>query len=430
LSSKKPKQGYKLVKSLFGKYQEIPKDWKWEKLVENSTIKGRIGWQGLTTAEYREQGKFYLVTGTDFKDGRIDWDNCVYVDEERYVQDPNIQLKNEDVLVTKDGTIGKIALVTDISLPATLNTGVFVIRPINKKYIPLYFFYVLNSNHFLKFLIRLKAGSTINHLYQKDFVNFYFSLPQYTEQQKIVSILTNINNLIKKYDSVIETTKELKKGLIQQLLTKGIDHKKFKKINWYYNKQRIIPAEWELLPLYSLCTLLNGMAFKPEDWKKSGTPIIRIQNLNNHNAKFNYYEKTVAKNLYVKNGDVLFSWAGNLGTSIGSFIWNRGSGILNQHIFKVVPKANTDSLFLYYILGSFVREIEQKTHGAARQIHIRKGELYSRKIPVPPKNEQIRIASILKSVDGKINDLKSKKSNLKKIKNGLIQKLLTGQIRV
>lgn len=418
------------VKSFFGKSIEIPKGWKWEKLSENSTIKGRIGWQGLTTAEYRNQGKFYLVTGTDFKDGMIDWDNCVYVDKIRYDQDHHIQLKNDDILVTKDGTIGKIAIVNNVSLPATLNTGVLVIRPKNNSYIPLYLFYILNSNYFLKFLNRLKSGSTINHLYQKDFMNFYFPLPPQIEQKQIVSILNSVDHLLQNYDYTIQTTKKLKKGLIQQLFTKGIKHEKFKKIKWYYNKEKLIPSSWDVVPLSSLCTLLNGMAFAPEDWKKSGTPIIRIQNLNNVDAKFNYTDKTVDKNLYVKNGDVLFSWAGNLGTSIGSFVWNRGSGILNQHIFKVVPKANIDSLFLYYILGSFVREIEQKTHGAARQIHIKKGELYSRRIPLPSKDEQIKISSILNSVDQKINVLKLKKTHLKSFKNNLMQKLLTGQIRV
>ena len=124
----KPKSGYKIVKGLFGKYEEIPEKWKWEKLEDNSLLKGRIGWQGLTTTEYRQQGRFYLVTGTDFKNGQIDWINCVYVDEKRFIQDTNIQLKKGDVLITKDGTIGKTAFIDKIHLPATLNSGVFVVR--------------------------------------------------------------------------------------------------------------------------------------------------------------------------------------------------------------------------------------------------------------------------------------------------------------
>ncbi|MDN5845707.1 MAG: restriction endonuclease subunit S [Candidatus Nitrosocosmicus sp.] len=198
---------------------EIPEEWKSEKIFENSILKGRIGWQGLTTAEYREQGEFYLVTGTDFKYGRIDWKNCVYVDKVRYIQDENIQLKKDDVLVTKDGTIGKIAYIDILPQFATLNTGIFVIRPIKKNYVPFFLYYVLLSNYFIKFLNRLKAGSTINHLYQKDFINFSFPIPPLKEQQEIASILSNVDNLIQKLKDKKKTEEILKKGLMQQLLT-------------------------------------------------------------------------------------------------------------------------------------------------------------------------------------------------------------------
>ena len=197
----------------------IPEEWNYGRIIDNSTLKGRIGWQGLTTAEYRRQGEFYLVTGTDFKNGRIDWKNCVYVDEERYFQDTNIQLKKEDVLVTKDGTIGKIAYIDTIPLPATLNSGVFVTRPVNKEYLPLFLFYILYSNYFMKFLNRLKAGSTINHLYQKDFVNFYFPIPPLPEQQKIASILSNVDSLIQVQQKHKSKLENHKKGLMQKLLT-------------------------------------------------------------------------------------------------------------------------------------------------------------------------------------------------------------------
>ena len=233
----KPHTGYKLVKSLFGQYKKIPEEWKWEKIENNSLLKGRIGWQGLTITEYRQQGRFYLVTGTDFKNGRINWNNCVYVDEKRFIQDANIQLKKGDVLITKDGTIGKTAFIDKIYLPTTLNSGVFVVRPIDKKYNALFFFYILNSNYFLKFLMKLKAGSTINHLYQKDFKNFYFPIPLIQEQLKIASILSGIDTLIESTQTTVEKTERFKKGLMQKLLTRGIGHTKFKKIKWLFGKR-------------------------------------------------------------------------------------------------------------------------------------------------------------------------------------------------
>lgn len=86
-------------------------NWVSINMAKKSKLKARIGWQGLTTAEYLDSGYSYLVTGTDFEDGHINWDECHYVTADRYFQDPNIQLTNGDVLITKDGTIGKVALV-------------------------------------------------------------------------------------------------------------------------------------------------------------------------------------------------------------------------------------------------------------------------------------------------------------------------------
>ncbi len=111
----------------------IPEDWHTVHLGDNCTLKARIGWQGLTTDEYLNAGDYCLVTGTDFLNGYIDWDNCVFVEKIRYVQDRNIQLKEDDVLVTKDGTIGKVAFVKKIFKPTTLNSGVFVLRSKSNK---------------------------------------------------------------------------------------------------------------------------------------------------------------------------------------------------------------------------------------------------------------------------------------------------------
>ncbi len=210
---------FKKVKWLFGKTIEIPEEWEIKKLEDNSVLKGRIGWQGLTTSEHRDKGNYYLVTGTDFKSGKIDWKNCVYVNKERYLQDPNIQLREKDVLVTKDGTIGKIAFVSLPRKPATLNSGVFVIRPLDNQYFPLFLYYVLFSDYFEKFLNRLEAGSTINHLYQKDFVNFRFPIPPLSEQTKIASILSGVDAYIQKNQEYKEKLERLKKGLMQKLLT-------------------------------------------------------------------------------------------------------------------------------------------------------------------------------------------------------------------
>jgi type I restriction enzyme S subunit len=194
---------------------------KWEtiNMAEHSTLKARIGWQGLTTAEYLTNGEYRLITGTDFIDGKVDWERCHFVEKNRYDQDKNIQVRIGDVLITKDGTIGKVAYIDHLPSKATLNSGVFVIRPKNNKYHPRYFYYILNSRIFDDFLRQLQAGSTINHLYQKDFVNFNFPTPEYEEQQAVAEILSDMDDEITALEQKRAKTCLLKQGMMQELLT-------------------------------------------------------------------------------------------------------------------------------------------------------------------------------------------------------------------
>ncbi|MCH8330957.1 MAG: restriction endonuclease subunit S [Bacteroidetes bacterium] len=194
--------------------------WEMLNLGTSSTLKARIGWQGLTTAEYLNQGQYYLITGTEIIDGKVKWEACHYVEKNRYSQDKNIQLKPNDILVTKDGTIGKTAIVHELPKPATLNSGVFVIRPKKSDYFPGYLFYILRSIHFENFLNKLSAGSTISHLYQKDFVHFDFPVPNSLGEQIEISILlSNLDAEISKLGAKLDKYKMIKQGMMQNLLT-------------------------------------------------------------------------------------------------------------------------------------------------------------------------------------------------------------------
>ena len=197
-------------------------DGEWVKinLSKNSKLKARIGWQGLTTAEYLDEGYSYLITGTDFKDGQIDWNGCHYVDYNRYEQDPNIQVSNGDLLLTKDGTIGKVAYVADLTRPATLNSGVFLVKPITDAYTAHFMFYVLESSVFKAFLQQLSAGSTINHLYQKDLVKFDLYVPPTKEEQEaIAGILFDMDSDIHRLEKKLSKYQKIKQGMMEELLT-------------------------------------------------------------------------------------------------------------------------------------------------------------------------------------------------------------------
>lgn len=205
---------------------EIPEHWKVIRIKNTALLKARIGWQGLKSDEFLDDINLpYLVTGTDFKDGFVDWENCVRISEQRFEMDKNIQIKENDLLITKDGTIGKLAISKNCPCKASLNSGVFVIRNNGPyKYCDKYMYYLLQSEQFLLWFELNDAGnSTIRHLYQKDFYNFSFTYPEEQEQEKIALYLDKktkiIDEAICSKQKQLETLEEYKKSLIYEYVT-------------------------------------------------------------------------------------------------------------------------------------------------------------------------------------------------------------------
>jgi type I restriction enzyme, S subunit len=194
--------------------------WVSVRVASCSVLKARIGWQGLTTSEYRRGGTYRLVGGTEFLDGGVAWHAAPYVDKWRYDQDLGIQLRQGDVLLTKDGTIGKTAYVGELPSPATLNSGVFVIRPCREAYYSRFLYYMLRSRAFDDFLSRLTAGSTISHLYQRDLVGLVLAVPPTIEEQKsIAELLADADRDLDTLRARLNKAKAIKQGMMQELLT-------------------------------------------------------------------------------------------------------------------------------------------------------------------------------------------------------------------
>lgn len=194
-------------------------DWTTVTFNQVITPKARIGWQGLKKHEYLRSGYSYLIGGTDFSNGTVSLDNISYVTKERYDMDTNIQVSENDVLVTKDGTIGKVAIVPELSKPATLNSGVFVFRT-NSRLVPAFLFRVLQSSVFREFIDTLSAGSTIKHLYQKDLKKFEFEIPIDTkEQEAIAVVLTAMDDEIRDLETERNKIIQIREGAMDDLLT-------------------------------------------------------------------------------------------------------------------------------------------------------------------------------------------------------------------
>jgi len=154
-------------------------------------------------------------------------------------------------------------------------------------------------------------------------------------------------------------------------------------------------VSFPLVCLGDVADFINGVAFKPEDWGTEGKPIIRIQNLNDPSKEYNYTKRKVKDTNIARKGDLLVSWS----ASLGVYEWSGQEACINQHIFKVVPNdGKIDKKYLKRALELSIVEMESQVHGATMK-HITRGKFLANKIPLPPLEQQRRIASILDQAD-------------------------------
>ena len=173
----------------------------------------------------------------------------------------------------------------------------------------------------------------------------------------------------------------------------------------------MIPSHWELIDLKFLTQFVNGCAFKPDDWGDEGVPIIRIVNLNG-GTEFNFTTRRVDPRYEVEEGDLLFGWSGNKGTSFGPFIWWRtGIHYLNQHIFRLAGFKLDKSCF-YWLLKAVTAHVENQTSGIIGLVHVTKEDLGNIRVPVAPPEEQRAIAAFLDQKTAQIDAVVAKKQRL------------------
>lgn len=194
----------------------------------------------------------------------------------------------------------------------------------------------------------------------------------------------------------------------------------------------IIPKDWMVINIAKTMKLINGYGFKPSQWEKEGLPIIRIQNLNDSHAPYNYFTGVIDTKFHIKKGDLLFAWSGSKGVSFGARVWQGKKAILNQHIFKVIPDENfVTASYSYYVLRKVQEQIEKMAHGFKSSfVHVKKGDLENTPLPIPPKKEQTAIANVLSDTDTLITKLEHLITKKHSIKTATMQQLLTGHTRL
>ena len=356
----------------------IPDDWEVKNINKECTIKARIGWQGLKSNEYLDFGDYVLITGTDFDNGFINWKSCNYVSEWRFKQDKIIQIKQGDVLITKDGTIGKVAFLNEIPMQGTLNSGVFVIRPKSYEKIDTVFLsLIFKSIWFDSFLEQITSGSTIVHLYQKDFVTFNFPIPPtLPEQQRIAKALSDVDALISTTEKLIQKKKNIKQGAMQNLLTGKKRLPGFaKSTNYKQSELGLIPEDWEVKSLGEIAETFTGLTYSPENVFEHGTLVLRSSNIKNEQLCFEdniFVQMSIPERAFVKENDILICVRNGskaligksaiitksaVGMAFGAFMTVLRSTIVNQNYLLYVWQSDFVQKQVADNLGATINQI-------------------------------------------------------------------------
>jgi type I restriction enzyme, S subunit len=289
---------------------------------------------------------------------------------------------------------------------------------------------------------RKTSATTVKHLSTKDIVNSVFLTPPLPEQQKIAEILTTVDNKIEVIDKQVKQTQELKKGLMQKLLTGEykIEGGKIGKCNDAFKDSELgkIPESWEVKYLGAFGEFSKGKGISKKELSEDGYPCIRYGEIYTHHDIFikkfySFIDESISKqSVKIENNDILFAGSGETVEDIGKSVVYLNDDVAYAGGDIIILKSqNINSLFLAFLLNhELVIKQRSKLGQGNSVVHIYSKELKKILIPIPSKEEQENIARLLKKFDNKFDLLKCKKSEYTELKKGLMQKLLTGKIRV
>lgn len=398
------------------RFQEFTDNWEQRKLGDKMYIKSRIGWQRLTKDEYLSSGEYYLITGTDIDEytHTIDLKHSYYVSKDRYDKDSNIQVHNGDIIVTKDGTIGKVAMVCNLDKPATLNSHLFVLRDMSGKIYNRFLLQFLTSDLFTRFVDATKTGSTLTGMPQKIFVKFQYMLPSFSEQKKVAYMLDGIDNIIAIHQRKLTKLQLLKKSMLTKMFPK--DGARVPEIRFQGFHGDWVQHQFGDVGSVAMCKRI----FKDETSDKGDIPFFKIGTFGGDPDAYigrELFDEYKSKYPYPEIGDILLSASGTIGRQVeykgedayyqdSNIIWLKHSKVISNKFLKVVYQV----IKWNGIEGSTIKRLYNDN-------------ILKTKFFLPSLKEQEAIGDYFYNLDALISLQKDRFNKLKQIKQAMLSKL-------
>ena len=421
---------------------EIPEGWSTCRMGPNFYMKGRIGWQGLKSDDFIDEGPC-LITGTDFDNGTVDWSRCYHISQERFDEDPAIHVQEDDVLFTKDGTVGKLAYVDRNPGQASLNSHLLLIRGFDKaRTSQRFLFWVLQSDVFTRFKLLVQHGSVMDSISQTDMRHFIYPLPDIEEQERIAHQLDGEVAEVEAASSTashqIDVLRRYRESLIHEAVTKGLDPSAPMKpsgVEWIGD----INAAWLMSKVkYQADVTLGKMLDAGKiEMAAEEAPYLRAGNIVNGcisgDIKMMPFSLEEKPKFLLRQGDALVVEGGNVGET--AIYESADSEMYFQKSLNRVRMFNGRNRFFAYWM-SFLKSTGFLPQLCNRStiLHYTREKLLATPMVCPPDAEQDAIVSHLDEHCARIDsiiDLKQRQLDiLKRRRQSLIYEYVTGKRRV
>ena len=333
----------------------------------------------------------------------------------RYEESPEIALQNDDIIFSKDGSLGNPALIENLKFEATINGTMMLVRLDNNIIHPKYFYYILNSIYFEKLISVLKSGSSIPHIFQRDIVSFKFPITKIEEQEKIASFFSLIDKKISLQSEKVEMLKEYKKGMMQKIFSRELRFK---------DDSRIDYPEWKCMKLEDILTIPEKI--KEENISKDKLLTVKLHRKGVH-VNENTETLSIGSTVYYKRkaGQIIYGKQNFFNGAI-AIIPKKFDGFISSGDVPALDVNNNvaDSVYILNFIGrdTFYKRTEALATGTgSKRLH--ENILLDISIELPCIDEQKKIVDLLNKINEKLEKEQEKLDSLNEYKKGLLQQM-------
>lgn len=398
----------------------IPEGWEVTRICDVSSFISN-GFVGTASPYYSsdENATLYLM-GNNVRENYIDKRTLVRINDEFTEKYTKSKIFKDDMLTVQSGHIGTSCIVTEEFDNAHCH-AVIITRFDKTKVNPDYQAYYINSSVGKSRLKSLFVGTTIKHINTKDLKVFQIPLPPLPEQQRIAEILSTTDSHIEKLDKTIEDYQLLKKGMMKKLLTEGIGHTEFKE-----TEIGRIPKEWEVKTLGVICTIIAGQSPSSETYNESGIGLPFYQGRTEFGSINPITKKWCSEPIKIAEAlDILIS----VRAPVGDVNICETKSCIGRGLALIRETKSSKHKFIYYLMQLSIDRLNKVGQGSTFTA-INTSDLNNFSIQVPSIEEQELIADNLFEIDKLIELLKEDRNDLILLKKSLMEKLLTGKVRV